>query len=295
MSFLKKCLLIVSALLAVILTSCGTKAKSYVILEVAGYDHVLEADHANEFDWKPKEYTNVDAPPAKIIEINGEIIEGSYDCSRNSYRYDMEADYYEGTNGSKTVTFGISQATGRIIRYSWCDTEYVENHQAEPKKNRDECYQSALKYLQQYVSDADAYSLEKEQYWNIPEYNGAYEFNFVRKIGDKSTTDYAIIDVTIYGHVYGHLFGQLGEMKNVDVLTQDKQTEIQTQVFSKLDQIYTNLKNEYQTKYEVSDLVITKLSDGKLALEYHVDVSLQSYSDATSKLNETTHFIVYLD
>lgn len=58
---------------------------------------------------------------------------------------------------------------------------------------------------------------------------------------------------------------------NFQKKTQDKLNEIQTQVFSKLDQIYSGVKNEYQIEnYSVSDIVITKLFDGKMALEYFV-------------------------
>jgi hypothetical protein len=121
-----------------------------------------------------------------------------------------------------------------------------------------------------------------------------YEFEFRRVIGGINTSECAYIGVSIFGDVVSHLFTMLGKMKSAPVPSNEDFEIIEQNIDDKIKTIYANVSSKYDYTYSVVDTVLVRLSNGKYALEYGIDVELTpvSFSEA---VHERTQLLVFLD
>lgn len=163
------------------------------------------------------------------------------------------------------------------------------------EKSKEECLRIATDYLSAYVEDAGTYDLIKERYVEIPEYDAIYSLVFARVIDGVTTSDQALISITIYGDIVTHKFTSLGQMKGVDLPNLEVMTAIQADVDQKLENIYASVKKDSSVSYDLSDMVFVRLSNGKYALEYYYDVQIDLPDGSDRMVYETTHIIAILE
>lgn len=283
---------ILSIIIAFSLFACSTE-KNYKILEVGGYDNLSGAKHSEEFEIELKAKEKIFVSKEKNISFNNSEYAVEYDMTAESYLYRTEIDYYEKKESGKRVKFGINTKTGNIDRYSLMDVNYIKEI-TKSELSRDECLEIAWNYLAKYIDTKD-YELVDEKYRDIPEYKAIYDFEFRRVIDGIQTSDCAYIEVTVFGDVVDHMFISLGEMADAELPSDEDMQTIRTKVEEKLKTIYGNVSDKYTVSYEIPDPVFVRLSDGKYAFEYDIDVSLAPHDNPDMPISELTKLLVYLD
>ena len=264
----------------------------YTVLEIGGYDNLSGADHKTEITLDNKKHSKLFISSTKTENVNGTMWNVNYTTSEKGYLYKNNLDYYEKNENGVYVQIGINEDTGTVDSYSWVDVKYTDN-KSGTALSEEECLNIAKIYLNDFVP-SDEYEVVDVRYMEIPEYKAIYDFEFVRMVDGVKTSDTAYIGVTVFGDIISHLFVSLGEMVDVELPTDEEMNIIQNNVNAKLDAIYENVSANYDVSYEIADVVLVKLSDGKLALEYYVSVDLAP-KNAAKVITETTKLLVYID
>jgi hypothetical protein len=205
-------------------------------------------------------------------------------------------DYYENKQNGKTTTIGINSHSGRNDKYSYYDKNYLDeiNKKSATELTRDECFDIARKYFDKF-EDASQYTLVNERYDDIPEWKGAYLFEFRRVIDGIQTCDCAFVRVTVFGDVIGHTFISLGEMEGATLPSESDIKLIEENVDKKLQNIYSNVTDKYSVSYEIPDPLFIRMADGRYAFEYFVEVDLTPKDDTEHTISEVTKLLVYVD
>ena len=264
----------------------------YAVLEIGGYDNLSGANHKTEIKLDNKEQSKLFISPNKTINVNGIAWNVDYTISEKGYLYKNNLDYYEKNENGVYVQIGINEDTGVVDSYSWVDVKYTENKNISELTEKD-CLDVAKTYLSKYVT-SNEYEVVNVRYMEIPEYKAIYDIEFVRVIDGVKTSDKAYIGVTVFGDVISHLFVSLGEMADATLPTDEEMKIIEANVDKKLETIYENVSADYDVSYEIADKVLVKLSDGRYAFEYYVNVDLKT-ENAPTKITETTKLLIYLD
>jgi hypothetical protein len=273
--------------------SCNNNSKKYQVLEVGEYGHVSGANHKVEIRMENKEYEKIIKPFSKTIKIEGIKYKAQYEYSRKGYLYQSDCDCFEINDGDRNIRLKINNVTGLIESYNGLDFKYI-NEAGGEKQTRDQCLEIAIDYFNKYA-DASEYTLVDERYLDFPKDNlSMYEFEFRRVIGGINTSERACIGVSIFGDVVSHSFTMLGKMKSAPVPSNEEFEIIEQNIDDKIKTIYANVSSKYDYTYSVVDTVLVRLSNGKYALEYGIDVELTpvSFSEA---VHERTQLLVFLD
>lgn len=282
-----------------------SKYKQYEVLEIGLYDGFpSNAKHGSDIEVLFKNEKEIKLIRKKAIKINGEKIVGDYIGTTRGYLYDSAADRYKWEQGTATVIFDINKETGICDYYSWYDSDYLLKN-TDTEKSREECLEIALSHFENYISDARSYTLVDEEYIAIPEYvveekdtsesTEYYVFEFVRKSGGWLTSDRAEISVTAFGKIRSHKFTHLGYLKDMEIPDRQVMDIVESNVDIKLSQIYSNIEREYDIGYELDKIILTKMYDGRAALEYFVDADLKPYDKTNSAFCESNRFIIFLE
>ena len=284
----------VTTIILLCVISCSPmQKKEFVVLEVGEYDSNSEANHKTEISLSPKITKNNLNNTTKAVQYNNTKYDSEYKRTNEGYFYNNKLDIYDYKDGETRITFGINSGTNKIDRYSWVNDNYVKDI-SKPELSREECIEIAWNYLTKYIDTAD-YEVVGEKYLTIPEYKAIYEIEFRRVIDGIQTSDCAYIGVTVFGDISDHLFISLGEMANAKLPSDEDMQTIRTKIEEKLKTIYDNVSDKYTVSYEIPDPVFVRLSDGKYAFEYDIDVSLAPHDNPDMPISELTKLLVYLD
>ncbi len=281
------CFLVIAMTLSVLIDLI----RPYRVLEVSGFDNFVHAEHKAEIDLITSVYPNIFMKSEKTICVNGVDWDVEYQSSTNGYYYKSHVDFYKKSENGSQVQIGVNCSTGRIDSYSWVDRNYANEKQNESRLTEEQCLAIAKAYLNDYT-DADAYEMVAVRDLKIPEYGGLYDFELTRTINGVETSDRAYIGVTVFGDVVSHLFTSLGEMKGARLPSDVELQKIEALVYEKLDGIYENVADQYEISYDIIKKSFIRLSNGKYAMQYDVDVSLFT-SDSINPWRESTKFIIY--
>lgn len=273
--------------------SCSTKT-AYTVLEVGDYDYVSDADHVSEYTLKDQTVVEPKMFNEREISFNGETHAYTYDRTKKGYLYGSDVERYKIEEDRWFIELGVNQQTGIIDFFQSADMDYLKQD-GLVEKSKEECLRIATDYLSAYVEDAGTYDLIKERYVEIPEYDAIYSLVFARVIDGVTTSDQALISITIYGDIVTHKFTSLGQMKGVDLPNLEVMTAIQADVDQKLENIYASVKKDSSVSYDLSDMVFVRLSNGKYALEYYYDVQIDLPDGSDRMVYETTHIIAILE
>ncbi len=267
----------------------------YEVLEVFGdYDLASVINHHNDIKLDVERYTNeFKLNKSESVNIQNNTFVGKYTESRKGYMFE-NVDYYVNNNNDEDVSFGIDSNTGVVKYYSYLNHNYIANKASAFVLTEEQCLDIAVGYLGKYV-DADAYTMIKSKYLDIPEYKAIYVFEFVRFIDGVKTSDSAVIDVTVFGDVVTHVFGTINEMDDAPTVSSEEYEIIEKSVDEKIDSIYGAESEKYGYSYTVKDKRIIKLYDGRYALEYSYDVTVQYKNSENRGFVELAQFVVYLD
>lgn len=287
----KMIVLLVVVLMFMSLSACS-KANTYSVLEVGGYDNFSGANHMEEITLDNENYSKVLVIPQKTVKINGNTWKVEYCGSQKGYLYKNDLNNYTRDEDGVYVDLGINKDTGTVDSYMWVDQEYVES-QTGAELTEEVCLDIAKTYLGDYV-ETDGYEVVNVRYLEIPEYKAIYDFEFARVIDGIKTSDTAYIGVSVFGDVISHLFVSLGELADAKVPTKEDLEIIQDHVDAKLATIYENVSSKYDISFEIEDTILVRLSDGKYAMEYYVRTDLVT-KDTQTKIAEATKLLVYLD
>ena len=283
--------LLLGALILVSLCACS-KANTYTVLEVGGYDNFSGADHMDEISLDNENHSKILVLPQRTVKINGNTWKAKYCGSQKGYLYKNNLDnYFTNPEDGVVVTFGINNDTGVVDSYLWTDVKYAESQEGA-ELTEEECLDIAKTYLGNYVK-TDEYEVVNVRYLEIPEYKAIYDFEFARVIDGIKTSDTAYVGVSVFGDVISHLFVSLGELADAKAPTEDEMEIIQNNVNAKLDAIYENVSSKYDISFEIEDTILVRLSDGKYAMEYYVRTDLVT-KDTQTKITEATKLLVYL-
>lgn len=288
----KRVISLIFIFLMIIMTSC-TSHNKFDVVEVDGYnDNISGAVHSNDIDLENKEYQKL-LKPDKTVTINGIDVQGKYTTSQKGYLFNSDVDYYESSEGGVNIQFGINNKTGRIDSYSYVSSEYAENKGDATRLTNDQCLNVATDYLNQYT-DSDKYSLVSTNFLEIPEYEAVYDFEFVRIIDGMETSDKAYIGVSVFGDVISHIFNNLGEMKDASCPSSEDLKIIESNIDTKVKEIYDTVADNYSYSYDISEKVLVKLSDGKYAMEYYITVVLSHTNQSAADIKESVKLLVYI-
>lgn len=288
----KRVISLIFIFLMIIMTSCTSHHK-FDVVEVGGYnDNISGAVHSNDIDLENKEYQKL-LKPDKTVTINGIDVQGKYTTSQKGYLFNSDVDYYESSEGGVNIQFGINNKTGRIDSYSYVSSEYAENKGDATRLTNDQCLNVATDYLNQYT-DSDKYSLVSTNFLEIPEYEAVYDFEFVRIIDGMETSDKAYIGVSVFGDVISHIFNNFGEMKDASCPSSEDLKIIESNIDTKVKEIYDTVADNYSYSYDISEKVLVKLSDGKYAMEYYITVVLSHTNQSAADIKESVKLLVYI-
>ncbi len=264
----------------------------YVVMEASTFDNLSVGNHNYEFVSRTEDFIKSNIPKDKF-SLDGELLLGEYKKSERGYLYGSDTNNYVYKKGSLRIDYKINQSTGACDNYVWCDINYVSSN-TEAEKTKDECLAIARQYLSNYVSDSEAYVIVEEKIRDIPEYKQLYNFEFVRKTGETLTSDKAFVGVTCFGKVVTHAFQSLGSLNDIGEPPEEIMNAVNLEVDQKLENIYGGVEGEYSVEYETDEVILSKMKNGKIALEYYVDVKLMP-KQGGEELSEKNHFIVYLE
>lgn len=285
-----KKIFVVMLVLCLIFTATACSTKNYEILEIGGYDDIINASHTNDVELKNEYYIDENAPKTANITLYGETYEAEYYQSRKGYFYNDDVDTYMTLVSGKTVIIFKNRNTDNI------DALHISHYPYTPNKtdklSEDQCRKIAIEYCKQYTDIqnytlVDTYEKDDDGYIN-------YTFYFSRYIGGFETSDQIRVEVTEYGDVYHHDFYCIGEMKDAKS-PKEKHTEtIKKNINDKVDSIYSTVTDKYEIAYTIDNVLYIKTYDGKYALQYTVKVDFKSKDKAVTDGSETVSFLVYL-
>ncbi|MBO5024488.1 MAG: hypothetical protein J6D11_09340 [Clostridia bacterium] len=279
--------LILAFVLVLLVASCGKKP--YTVLEVGGADSRSVANHDSDIVLKIKSEKDLKLNKNKTFELNSKSYDVEYRDTMKTYFFNGEIDFYE----SKEVSIGVNKKTGNIDQYSFLGAYVLGTEGTE--KSYDECLEIAKKYLGKAVSDVENYAVTNYRYLEIPEYKAVYSFEFARFVNGVKTSDSAFVGVTVYGDVISHTYQNLGGMKDAPVPSEAEMAEIRANVYQKLEDIYGGIKAEYDVEYSTKDVVLSRLEDGKYAIEYYMDAKVTPKAEGKLGFMETNHFLIYVE
>ena len=279
--------LILAFMLAIVVSSCGKKP--YTVLEVGGADFQSVANHNSDIVLEIKNEKDIKTNKNKTFEVNGKSYDVEYKSTMKNYFFNGEIDFHE----SNEVSIGVNKKTGNIDQYSFLGTYVLGAEGME--KSYDECLEIAKKYLGKAVSDVENYTIEDYRYLTIPEYKAIYSFEFARFVNGVKTSDGAVVGVTVYGDVISYTYQNLGGMKDAPVPSEAEMAEIRANVYHKLEDIYGGIKSEYDVEYSTKDVVLSRLEDGKYAIEYYMDAKMTPKAEGKLGFMETNHFLIYVE
>lgn len=287
------CLFIPVLMIISLITGCSEKT-AFEVLEIGGYDCYSQANHKSEVILKQERIIEQGISRNRKIVCNGVEYDLSYEETCIGYLYNGTRDCYTRDDGRSTIKIELNRQTGRIDRYYFDDSDYLEGV-STPSLSREECLLIAQQYLSTYIDDCDRYELVFENYWNIEEYGGLYDFQFSRIVDGVETYDMASIGVTIYGTVMSHHFLGLETMRDAKLPTSEEMKAIQASVESRLAEIYDPIKDEYSVSYDLVEVIFMRLKDGSYALQYEYCAELTSNSDEQNTRHDTTMLLVRLN
>ena len=271
----------------------ATKNEKFKVFEADCSDNVSGANHLKEIDLSTKNYESSNVERYKTINFNGTDFYLEYDETKEGYLYNNSVDYYRINEQGRYTEIGVNSGNGNIDWFLWRDVNYTKEV-GKPQLTKEECRNIATEYFARFAEISE-YELISEGYWDAQESGAFHIFQFVRVINGIQTSDTATIDVSIFGDVLAHRFKSLGEMKSAKLPSESDIKLIEENVDKKLNDIYSNVADEYEISYELPDPIFIRLKDGKYAFEYSVEVNLLYKDSSNQILSELTKLIVYID
>jgi predicted small secreted protein len=299
----------ISALILVlfILTSCGNtntgnttdipvKPFEYAVLETSlSSDSSALIKHKADINLGLSNKTDISKKDfIKEITLDSIKINGKYSNTSVSPYYNRTVDVYKKTNGSVQTEFKIIPETNRLVGYSVYDHEYATKSERKNEIIEEEAINIATDYLKNHISDTENYRVTT-RYSEIEIFKGWYAVYFTRYIGNIPTQDSAYIYVTAYGDIVRFDFNNLGDMKDLTVLSEHNLEDIDKAVDEKRDEIYADVigNSEYKVSFSRGKKLI-RLSDGKYALEYTINADILRISTDIHS-GDISSFIVLLE
>ncbi|MBR3838362.1 MAG: hypothetical protein IKJ75_01385 [Clostridia bacterium] len=275
------------------LFSCKHEAnKEYRVYELGGYDYISGALHSSEMSFEEKVFNDNQIDKNKNISIENKNYDLKYSESTTDTKIGLTLDYYQTSNGD--AEFAFNRETGKIESYFYRDNNYLDNITGE-KKTKESCLEIAKDFLRKNIDNIDEYVLSKEEFMDVPRFDGVYKFTFVRIVNNIKINDSAQINVSSYGDIVTYKIGYLGKTGNVQVPDDEELAKIQELVDDKMTRIYSNVQDKYDISYETEDIYFITLADGTDSLEYKIEVTLANINDSTYTFREITSLLVVLD
>ncbi len=288
----KNIVIIICMIMIFSITACGKVDKQeYKVLEAGGYDYVSDASHKEEIMGSFVSYKDESDKSSITMKVNGNDFSGEYLRTQVWYYYNGVIDFYNNVTEDTYVQIGINAETGDIVRYSYLDKNYLERVKGE-KISEGECQKIAKEYLEKYVQ-TDNYEHVDTIYREIPEFEGVYEFYFVKIVDGIKTNERAMIFVTVYGDVCSHVFTLSGEMNDITPPSKEVRSDVEGAIKNKIDSIYNSVSDRYDYSYETKDIMYTRMKDGNYAFRYEIDVNLKT-KDGENSFTERVVLFVYV-
>ncbi len=258
----------------ILLIVSSTDDGKYEVLEGSDFDQSSEAEHSNEISVSFEKYKNRAAEKTKSQKIGGVTVNGTYSHSIKSDLYMYDIDCYSYRDDNVNIDFGINKADGKCYTYSWVDFNYAKNAVGSKKLDQDKCEEIARTYMEQYVEDNNAYDTENITYRSIPEYEGIYVFEFVRKVNGIPTSEKIYVTVTVYGKVSSHRMIMPGAFKDYSVSNNYRDSALISSLNAKIYDIYSVLYEENECEHKIADVELIRLSNNKFAYKYIIETAI---------------------
>ena len=291
---MKKIIAILISLLTLCLAVCSCSKRDfepYTVYELGGYENLSTANHVDDITFKQERTKELKIFKTKKYEFNEKEYELSYVETEESYLYNSEMDTYSYRDSVVFLEIGINPRTNKIIKFISTNKNYkLDPNKAE--RSKEECLQIAKDFISDYVENVEEYELTVDnslKYNEVPDYN----FQFSRYIDGMKTYDVAQITITSYGDIVCYRFYCYEGLNDVTLPDENTLEELRGKVNEKLDNIYSDMKNEYRVEYANIDERLLRTTDGRYAIEYCVNVSLVQSKENT--ITDVAYFIVYLN
>lgn len=275
--------------------SCGTN--NFKVYEISGtYDSTSWGTHKDEYDLSVHSYVEELSNKNTSVSFGQHTFIGTYKETTSSPKYQDKMRKYIGTNeiGEK-VDFSIHVASGEIQRYAiTVPPAFDKQDIAEMQHSQEECLSIAQNFIKENGPSKSNYTLYKTKCQDyVPEYNGAlYVFYFCTMIDDIKTDEEIIVTVSAAAgrveYYYASLINAI-EPANIPKYDPKKIDEV---VSDKIDKIYKD-SGVYAYTYEISDLRMTRLEDGKYYLLYVVGMSI-TQTENSHPVGERVELLVQL-
>ncbi len=203
--------------------------------------------------------------------------------TESPYYQDDELHYtMENPNVPGIEEISISPDTGRLVKY--ISASYKENEADGPILSEDECRAIAEKFMYRVLAVSGSYELVSTDFSY-----GNYLFTFYRYIGNMKTAERISVRIGQRGRLLSFNSDMLGGMDGISVPDYDEE-EVMAAVEHKVSNIYRSVIEKYTCTYEIGDVLLTRLQDGKFYLKYLANIYMvindegDFFSDAASLL-----------
>ena len=241
---------------------------SYQVFEYGGntlFFKEIQIDHDDEIDMRVvKDETFKPASETRICQIGESTIHATYSYRVQSpYYHDTVLAYTAKAEDGGEILIQYSQDSGKLLRYA---TPANFEDAGENALTEEECIARAKQVLMELNENGDLFQLTESRSRKY-----YYSFTFYRFIGQLRTDEYVIIYINKNGDFEAYMANMLGSMDGIVVPDYDEQ-EIRKAIEFKLSEIYQPVMEKYSCTYAIDEVRLTRLNNGKLYLEYSINV-----------------------
>jgi hypothetical protein len=215
-----------------------------------------------------------------VYDIMGTSLTGTYGRTHSSPYYNGTGHYYGGiTDSGVEFVIAINSETGNLHDFYYrsglkngYDVSVLEDLD-KPILTESECQKIAEKFFYNEMNAKGNYHVTVE-HRDIPEFaNGLYEIKFVRTVDHIKTDEYVWFEITERGRIISVYTKALGSMDNIMIPDYDEE-EVINAVEYKLSNMYQRFIQTHTVSYEIADRRLTRLQDGKLYLQYQLEITI---------------------
>ena len=222
--------------------------------------HDIDLSVYTDSAFKPNEET-------VTFRIGDMVITGTYGYRTVSPFYrDSALIYTMQTGEGKQVRIDVSQDTGKLVRY--VADNYRETEADGPILTEDACRAIAEKFISEVLAVTGVYELTE-----VDHEGDDYLFTYYRYIDQVKTRERISVRIGERGRLLSFTSDMLGSMDGVDLPDYDE-AEILAAVEHKLACIYESEIENSGCSYEIENVYVTRLQDGKLYLMYRIGVRM---------------------
>ena len=257
--------------------------------------------HSSDIDLSLKTSTVPELKENELVyNIMGTSLTSRYGSTFSTPYYNGIGNYYSGvTDSGVEFVMAVNSETGKLHDFYYrsrlengYDVSVLDDFD-KPILTETECQKIAEKFFYNEMKAIGNYHITV-QHRAIPEYaNGIYVIKFERTVDNMKTDEYVSFDITERGRIISLYTNMFGSMDGIIIPDYDEAKVIDA-VEYKLSNIYQKVIQTHTVSYEIADMRLTRLQDGKLYLKYQLEIMI-STSDGDFFAYDHTNLLVCIN